>query len=113
VAEWDEQISEGKSLDEREEAVLQALDLLTHNVAEITSIKGTDLCEKVRPILGQTPDQMGNDQWIGHVLNWLQLPDKSRRKHHVGGKPYAIDRREVLDMMQRYDVPPIEDGMAK
>jgi len=35
------------------------------------------------------------------------------RKHHVGGKVYAIDRREVLDMMQRYDVPPIENGGAK
>jgi hypothetical protein len=39
----------------------------------------------------------------------LQLIDQSRRKHHVGGKLYAIERREVLDMMQRYDVTPIPD----
>ena len=76
-------------------------------------IKGTDLREKVRGILGQTPDQMGNVQWIGHVLNRLQLTDNSRRRHHVGGKLYANTRREVLDMIQRYDVPPIENGMAK
>ncbi len=113
AAEWDEQISEGKSLSEREEAVLQALDLLTRDAADITWIKGMDLREKVRGILGQTPDQMGNAQWIGHVLNRLQLTDNSRRKHHVGGKLYAIDRREVLDMMQRYDVPPIENGTTK
>jgi len=30
------------------------------------------------------------------------------RKHHVGGKVYAIERREVLDMMQRYEVVPVE-----
>lgn len=74
---------------------------------------GTDLREKVRGILGQTPDQMGNAQWIGHVLNRLQLTDNSRRKHHVGDKLYAIDRPEVLDMMQRYDASVIENGMAK
>jgi len=26
----------------------------------------------------------------------------------VGGKHFAFERREVLDMMQRYDVPSIE-----
>lgn len=35
----------------------------------------------------------------------LELVDNSRRKHHVGGKVNAIDHREVLDMMQCYDVP--------
>ncbi len=113
AAEWDEQISEGKSLSEREEAVLQALELLTRNTEDITWIKGTDLRERVRGILGQTADQMGNAQWIGHILKRLQLVDNSRRKHHVGGKVYAIDRREVLDMMQRYDVPPVENEDAK
>jgi hypothetical protein len=43
----------------------------------------------------------------------LQIIDNSRRKHHVGGKIYAIERREVLDMMQRYDVSPIENVEAK
>jgi len=113
AAEWDEQISEGKSLSEREEAVLQALELLTRNADEIVWVKGTDLREKIRSLLGQSTDEMGNAQWIGHVLKRLQLIDNSRRKHHVGGKLYAIERREVLDMMQRYDVPPIENGTSK
>lgn len=113
AAEWDEQISEGKSLSEREEAVLQALELLTRNADEIVWVKGTDLREKIRSLLGQSADEMGNAQWIGHVLKRLQLIDNSRRKHHVGGKLYAIERREVLDMMQRYDVPPIENGTSK
>lgn len=113
AAEWDEQISEGKSLSEREEAVLQALELLTRSADEIVWVKGTDLREKIRSLLGQSPDEMGNAQWIGHILKRLQLIDQSRRKHHVGGKLYAIERHEVLDMMQRYDVPPIENGTAK
>jgi hypothetical protein len=113
AAEWDEQISEGKSLSEREEAVLQALELLTRNAEEIVWVKGTDLREKIRSLLGQSADEMGNAQWIGHILKRLQLIDQSRRKHHVGGKLYAIERREVLDMMQRYDVTPIENGTSK
>ena len=109
AAEWDEQISEGKSLSEREEAVLQALELLTRGADEIVWVKGTELREKIRSLLGQSADEMGNAQWIGHILKRLQLIDQSRRKHHVGGKLYAIERREVLDMMQRYDVPPIHE----
>ena len=46
AAEWDEQISEGKSLSEREEAVLQALELLTRSAGEVVWVKGTDLREK-------------------------------------------------------------------
>lgn len=72
-------------------------------------VKGTDLREKIRSLLGQSADEMGNAQWIGHILKRLQLIDQSRRKHHVGGKLYAIERREVLDMMQRYDIPPIHE----
>ncbi|MDX1992562.1 MAG: hypothetical protein SF029_09235 [bacterium] len=113
AAEWDEQISEGKSLSEREEAVLQALELLTRSADEVVWVKGTDLREKIRSLLGQSTDEMGNAQWIGHILKRLQLIDQSRRKHHVGGKLYAIERRELLDMMQRYDVPPIENGTSK
>jgi hypothetical protein len=56
---------------------------------------------------------MENVQGIGHVLKRLQLMDNSRRKHHVGGKLYAIERHDVLDMMQRYDVPPIETVTSK
>jgi len=52
---------------------LQALELLTRNTEEIAWIKGTDLRERVRGILGQT---------AGH-------------------------------MMQRYDVQPVENEVAK
>ncbi|MCK6579743.1 MAG: CHC2 zinc finger domain-containing protein [Anaerolineae bacterium] len=113
AAEWDEQISEGKSLNEREEAVLQALELLTRNANEVVWLKGTDLREEIRSLLGHSSDEIGNAQWIGHILKRLQLIDQSRRKHHVGGKLYAIERHEVLDMMQRYDVPPIENSTPK
>jgi hypothetical protein len=92
---------------------LQALHPVTQNVEDVTWIKGTHLRKQVRSILGHTPDQMGYAQWIGHILKRLQLVDNSRRRHHVGGKLYAIDRCQVLDMMQRYDVPPIENGAAK
>jgi len=110
AAEWDEQISEGNSLNEREEAVLQALELLTRNADELVWVKGTDLREKIRTLIGQSADELGNAQWIGHILKRLQLIDQSRRKHHVGGKLYAIERREVLDMMQRYDVPTVYEN---
>ena len=59
---------------------------------EIVWVKGTDLREKIRSLLGQSTDEMGNAQWIGHILKRLQLIDQSRRKHHVGGKLYAIER---------------------
>jgi hypothetical protein len=52
-------------------------------------------------------------QEIGVHWTRVQLLNSDRRKHHVGGKLYAIDRRKALDMMQRYDVPPIENGTAK
>jgi CHC2 zinc finger/Toprim-like len=113
AAEWDEQVSEGKSLSDREEAVLQALEMLTRSAEGMMWVTGTDLREKICSLLGQSADEMGNAQWIGHILKRLQLIDPSRRKHHVGGKLYAIDRREVLDMMQRYDVSTIGNEAAK
>lgn len=110
AAEWDEQISEGKSLSEREEAVLQALDLLTREKEEeITWIKGIELRDQVTGILGQSEDQMGSAQWIGHMLKRLQLTDNSRRRHQVGGKVYAINRIDVLDVMRRYGVDMISN----
>jgi hypothetical protein len=113
AAEWDEQVSGGKSLSEREEAVLQSLELLSRNADDIVWIKGTDLREKIRGLMGQSVEEMGNVQWIGHVLKRLQLVDNARCKHHVGGKLYAIARREVLDMIRRYDVPLIEVDVTK
>jgi hypothetical protein len=55
-------------------------------------------------LLEQPVDEMGNAQWIGHILKRLQLIDNSRRKHHVGGKLYAVERRVVL---------PIENETSK
>ena len=60
-ATWDEQVSEGKSLSEREEAVLQALELLGRNTDEVVWVKGTDLREKTRSLLRRwvTPSRLG------------------------------------------------------
>jgi hypothetical protein len=52
-------------------------------------------------------EQMGHAQWIGHILNRLQLSDRNRRKEFAGGQMYSIKREEVLDSMRRYDVPMI------
>jgi hypothetical protein len=71
-------------------------------------VKGVDLHEKIRILLGQSQEEMGNAQWIGHLLKQFQLTDNTRRRHYVGGKLYAIERLHVLDMMKRYDVPIIE-----
>lgn len=56
---------------------------------------------------------MGSAQWIGHVLKRLHLTDNARSTHHIGGKLYGIERREVLDIMRRYDVPPIANPQMK
>jgi hypothetical protein len=70
------------------------------------------ICERTFA-LGHSAEKLGNAQWIGHILKRLQLIDNARRKHYVGGKLYAIERHEVLDMMHRYDVPPIDNDEAK
>jgi hypothetical protein len=62
AATWDDQMSEGKSLNEREEAVLQALEILTRSQPDW--IKAGDLREQVRDVLGCSNEQMGNTQWI-------------------------------------------------
>lgn len=51
---------------------------------------------------------MGHAQWIGHILNRLQLTDRHRRKAYSGGQMYSVKRVEILDMMRRYDVPVLE-----
>lgn len=104
AAEWDEQTSEGKALSEREEAVLQALEVMTRDNTSEQWIKVANLREKVREILGYNVEQMGHAQWIGHILNRLQLTDRNRRKAYISGQIYLIERNEVLDMMRRYEV---------
>jgi DNA primase len=106
AAAWDDQLSEGKSLSDREEAVLQALEILTRTQTDW--IKAGILREQVRDLLGYATEQMGNAQWIGHILNRLHLSDRHRRKAYSGGQMYAIQREEVLDMMTRYDVSLVE-----
>jgi DNA primase len=107
TAELDEQISEGKALSDREEAVLQALELLTRGRNQLTWIKANDLRERVARLLGQTSDRMGDGQWIGHIIKRLHLADEGRRKRANDGITYAIQPDEVLDMMRRYDVLPV------
>lgn len=106
AASWDEQISEGKALSDREEAVLQALEIMTRNQPEW--IKAADLREQVRELMGYSKEQMGHAQWIGHILNRVQLVDRHRRKAYAGGQMYSVKRDDVLDMMRRYDVIVIE-----
>jgi hypothetical protein len=106
AASWDEEMSEGKALSEREEAVLQGLEIMTRNQPEW--IKGADLREQVRNLLGYSTDQMGHAQWLGHILNRLQLTDRHRRKAYAGGQMYGIKRADVIDMMRRYDVSVVE-----
>jgi hypothetical protein len=105
AATWDEHTSEGKALSEREEAVLRALELMTRQTDEAW-IKASDLREKVRELLGETAEQMGHAQWIGHILNRLQLTDRHHRKAYTGGQMYLVQSDEILDMMRRYDVEP-------
>jgi hypothetical protein len=106
AASWDEQLSEGKALSDREEAVLQALEMMTRSKPEW--IKATDLRDQVRHLLGYLPEQMGHAQWIGHVLNRLQLTDRRRRKAYSGGQMYAVKHDDILDMMRRYDVAALQ-----
>ena len=72
------------------------------------SDSASDLREQVQSLLSYTKEQMGHAQWIGHILNRLQLVDRNRRKAYAGGQMYRITREELLDMMHRYDVSVIE-----
>ena len=103
-ASRDAQLSDGKALSEREEAVLQALELMTGEQSDLTWLKAREVREHVRDLMGYSPEQMGSAQWIGHILKRLQLVDRDRRKAYSGGQMYAIDRHEVLDTMRRHDV---------
>ncbi len=86
--------------------ILQALEIITRNQPEW--IKAVDIREQVRDILGYTKEQMGHAQWIGHILNRVQLVDRNHRKTYAGGQMYSFKREDILDMMRRYDVRCIE-----
>jgi len=107
---WDEQISEGKSLSEREEAVLQALEMMTRGQTEVMWIKSVMLRERVAKLLAQPVEKLGDTQWIGHILKRLHLLDDARRKRSMDGMTYAVQPNEVIDMMRRYDVAVINES---
>ncbi|MCU0499915.1 MAG: hypothetical protein MUF87_21400 [Anaerolineae bacterium] len=71
-------------------------------------IKAADLREQVRQLLGYSSEQMGHAQWIGHILNRLQLIDSHRRKAYAGGQLYQLECEAVIDIMRRYEVQPIQ-----
>ena len=106
AASWNDQVSEGQSLSEREEAVLQALDLMTQHTTQTVWIKSALLRDKVMSLMGNA-DKTGDGQWIGHVLKRLYLIDEARRKRQTDGIVYAIAPQEVTDMMRRYNVASI------
>lgn len=110
AAEWDEQMSEGKALSDREEAVLQALEVMTRAHGETTWLKASAVREEVAKLLGQPSDKLGDAQWIGHILKRLHLLEDGRRKRTPEGMTYAVQPAEVRDMMRRYDVTSIENG---
>jgi hypothetical protein len=104
AATWDEQTSEGKALSEQEEAVLQALEVMTRGATVDIWLKASDLREKVAHLLGQSEEQLGHAQWIAHIMTRLHLLDSTRRKRLMNGMVYAVQRSLVLDMMHRYSV---------
>jgi hypothetical protein len=62
AAETDEQISQGKALSEREEAVLQALEIMTHGQSGTLWVKAAALREKVARLMEQPVEKMGDAQ---------------------------------------------------
>jgi hypothetical protein len=112
AAEWDEQMSEGKALSDREEAVLQALEVLTHRQNEMVWLKAGVVREEVAHLLAQPADKFGDAQWIRHILKRLYLLDEGCRKRTPDGMTYAAQPAEVRDMMRRYDVLRIENGKS-
>ncbi|MCI0714381.1 MAG: toprim domain-containing protein [Chloroflexi bacterium] len=110
AAERDVVLSEGKALSPREEAILQSLELLTRDREDDTTwVKAVDLRAQVRELLVIPEDKMGSAQWVGHIMKRLQLTDRTRRKAYSGGQMYLIQRKQVEDMMDRYEVETVEN----
>jgi hypothetical protein len=107
AADTDQQLSEGKALSDREEAVLQALELMTQGADGEVWVKASQLREQVGQLLGNSADQVGHAQWIGHILNRLHLIDASRRQRDMQGQGYRVSRQEIVETLRRYDIPPI------
>ncbi len=107
AAARDNLISEGKSLSDREEALLQVLEVMTRE-QQVVSVKARDIREGVQKLLDIPDERLGNPQWIGHLLKNLQLTDRERSQRQHDGMQYVLDRAQVLDMMKRYHVRLIE-----
>jgi hypothetical protein len=107
AANRDNLISEGKSLNEREEALLQVLELMSRG-NETICLKARDIRDQVQKLLDVPEERIGNSQWIGHSLKHLQLTDRERSQRHTDGMRYRLDRSQVLDMMKRYQVRALE-----
>ncbi|NDJ76038.1 MAG: hypothetical protein GYB65_07245 [Chloroflexi bacterium] len=112
AAEWDEQISRGKALSDREEAVLQALEIMTRNQEKLVWLKAAEVRDQVAQLLGQSVETLGHAQWIGHIMSRLHLLDNARRKRQMDGMVYGVQCAHVTDMMQRYGVEAIVQADA-
>jgi hypothetical protein len=112
AAEWDAQVSQGKALSDREEAVLQALELMTRGQDRLIWLKASEVRKQVACLLEQPIESLGHAQWIAHVMARLHLLDNARRKRQVDGMVYGIQRAHVWDMMQRYGVEAIMQSDA-
>jgi hypothetical protein len=104
AAERDEQISHGKALSECEEAVLQAVELLTRGQESVVWLKAA------ARLMGQPVEKLGDAQWIGHILKRLHLIDETGRRRGMDGIAYALRAPDVIDMMRRYDVPTVQES---
>ncbi len=111
AAARDNLISEGKSLSDREEALLQVLEVMTRG-QQVVAVKARDIREQVQKLLDIPDERLGNPQWIGHLLKNLQLTDRERSQRQHDGMQYVLDRAQVLDMMKRYHVRLIETESA-
>ena len=104
AAEWDEQFSEGKSLSEREETGLQALEMMTRNADDLAWLKASALREQVVRLLGEPVEQLGHAQWIAYILSRLHLLENGRSKRQMDGVACAIEHGRAVDMLKRYVV---------
>jgi DNA primase len=111
AATTDQQLSEGKALSDREEAVLQALELMIRGEENVVWIKAAALRERVARLIGQPVEKMGDAQWIGHILKRLHLLDETGRKRGMDGMTYSVKPHDVIDMMRRYEVVRVSETL--
>ncbi|NJL55708.1 hypothetical protein HC928_11255, partial [bacterium] len=81
AAERDTLLSVGTALNERDTALLQALEVLTREATEPQELAARDLRQQVAKLLDLPEDQLGAAQWIGHSLKQLHLTDAGRKRN--------------------------------